>query len=57
MIIPLPKYYEPEIELSPRQASAKQIADYLNCKNWKCNVCQSVMFGRVTYCIYCRRKK
>ena len=57
MIIPLPKYYEPEVELTPNQASYKQVTDYLNVPNWKCQVCGSVMFGRVKSCVYCRYKK
>lgn len=57
MIIPLPNYYKEEPDIPPpRKTDFLKIREYLNCENWKCQKCGSVMFGRVKYCVYCKAK-
>ena len=53
MLIPRPTQSEPE---EPELSGAAWIKWYLDVPNWQCVVCQAVMFGRMTYCVYCKVK-
>jgi uncharacterized OB-fold protein len=53
MIIPLPTHVEREV--SDDVLDYRWIREYwFDAVDWKCAVCGSVMFGRMTYCVYCR---
>jgi len=54
MIIPPPKYEEPEV---PELSDAEWIRAYLNCVPWKCDKCGLTNFGRNEKCADCREKK
>lgn len=62
MIIPLPKYTEPEPTVgepasqSITEGQAEWIKWYLDVPNWICPVCQATMFGRMKYCVYCKAR-
>ena len=53
MIIPLPKHEELQEEQEENKDYAR-IKEYLNCPPWKCVKCKATMFGRMTYCVYCK---
>jgi hypothetical protein len=54
MLIPRPTQNEPEEPDVSELSSGAYIKWYLDVPNWKCNVCHAVMFGRMTYCVYCK---
>lgn len=55
MLIPIPKYNEPE-ELTDERQSAAWMKWYLNVKHWVCPKCGTTIFGRIVYCVYCKLK-
>lgn len=58
-LIEPPKFQEiPSEEEESRPVSISQeqndrIQKYLDCSNWKCIVCSSIVFGRCKNCPYC----
>ena len=57
MIIPLPHDNEPEQRKIDDEYTSEQlewIGEFWRIPDWQCTVCNSVMFGRVSYCIYCK---
>ena len=59
MLIPIPKYNEPE-PVEPTRApvhnpeTEARVKEYLNVPSWKCVKCKTTMFGRINYCVYCK---
>lgn len=58
MLIPIPKYNEPEVSFKDEKElqDAAYIKWYLNVKHWECPKCGTTMFGRILYCVYCKLK-
>lgn len=56
MIIPVPKYNEPELSFKDEKdlQDAAYIKWYLNVPSWVCTHCKATMFGRMEYCVYCK---
>ena len=56
MMIPIPQYNEPEKTEAQfhSEEEAIRMKAYLNVPSWKCTHCKATMFGRMTYCVYCK---
>lgn len=57
MLIPIPSKEETHNTVQPTRTGTEKerwLKWYLDCPNWKCEVCEAVMFGRCIECVYCR---
>lgn len=56
MLIPIPKYNEPELTYAQEHElqDATYIKWYLDVKHWTCPKCGATIFGRIIYCVVCK---
>lgn len=66
MLIPMPKGYEEEQTQTRSELDSTttgnnedfdRIREYLNVAPWYCVECGGKMFGRMTYCAFCKRER